>query len=93
MRGRSVKLSIQRRMVIDFLHFARAAPTVPVQKFMSIADVVAARAACRVRPKWTAIFVKALALVADEMCYLKDANGWKIAGIVSGSGGGGGDQQ
>jgi hypothetical protein len=73
MRGRSVKLSIQRRMVIDFLHFARAAPTVPVQKFMSIGDVVAARAACRVRPKWTAIFVKALALVADEMPELRRA--------------------
>jgi hypothetical protein len=74
MRGRSVKLSIQRRMVIDFLHFARAAPTVPVQKFMSIGDVVAARAACRApRPKWTAIFVKALALAADEMPELRRA--------------------
>jgi hypothetical protein len=73
MRGRSVKLSIQRRMVIDFLHFARAVPTVPVQKFMSIADVVAARAACRERPKWTAIFVKALALVADEVPELRRA--------------------
>jgi hypothetical protein len=34
-----------------------------------------------------------IALVADEMCYLKDASGWKIAGIVSGGVGGGGDQQ
>jgi hypothetical protein len=33
-----------------------------------------------------------IALVGDEMCYLKDASGWKIAGIVSG-GGGGSDQQ
>jgi hypothetical protein len=73
MRGRSVKLSIQRRMVIDFLHFARAVPTVPVQKFMSIADVVAARAACRDRPKWTAIFAKALALAADEVPELRRA--------------------
>jgi hypothetical protein len=30
MRGRRIKLSIQLRMVIDLLYFARAAPTVPV---------------------------------------------------------------
>jgi hypothetical protein len=64
MRGRRIKLSIQRRMVIDFLYFARAVPTVPVQKQMSIADLVAARAACRDRPRWTAIFDKAVALGA-----------------------------
>ena len=42
MRGRRIKLSIQRRMVIDFLYFARAVPTVPVQKQMLIADLIAA---------------------------------------------------
>jgi hypothetical protein len=73
MRGRSVKLSIQRRMVIDFLYFARAVPTVPVQKNISIGDLVAARAACRNRPRWTAIFVKAFALVAEEVPELRRA--------------------
>jgi hypothetical protein len=73
MRGRGIKLSIQRRMVIDFLHFARAVPTVPVQKFIAIADLAAARAACRDRPKWTAIFVKAFALVAEEVPELRRA--------------------
>jgi len=73
MRGRRIKLSIQRRMVIDFLYFARAVPTVPVQKQMSIADLVAARAACRDRPRWTAIFVKAFALAADEVPELRRA--------------------
>ncbi len=73
MRGRSIRLSIQRRMVIDFLHFARAVPTVPVQKHLFIADLVAARAACRDRPRWTAMFVKAFALVADEVPELRRA--------------------
>ena len=73
MRGRSIRLSIQRRMVIDFLYFARAVPTVPVQKHLLIADLVAARAACRDRPRWTAMFVKALALVADEVPELRRA--------------------
>jgi hypothetical protein len=73
MRGRSIRLSIQRRMVIDFLYFARAVPTVPVQKHLSIADLVAARAVCRDRPRWTAMFVKAFALAADEIPELRRA--------------------
>lgn len=73
MRGRRIKLSIQRRMVIDFLYFARAVPTVPVQKHMSVAELIAARAACRDRPRWTAIFVKAFALVAEEVPELRRA--------------------
>jgi hypothetical protein len=73
MRGRSIKLSIQRRMVIDFLYFACAAPTVPVQKYMSVGELVAARAACHDRPRWTAIFVKAFALVAEEVPELRRA--------------------
>lgn len=60
-------------MVIEFLHFARALPTVPVQRRMNLATVVAARAACRERPRWTAIFVKALALVSDEFAVLRRA--------------------
>jgi hypothetical protein len=71
MRGRAIGLSVQRRMVIDFLHFARSVPTVPVQKRMSIAALAAARAACRDRPRWTAIFTKAFALVAEEVPELR----------------------
>ena len=71
MRGRAIGLSVPRRMVIDFLHFARSVPTVPVQKRMSIAALVAARAACRDRPRWTAIFTKAFALVAEEVPELR----------------------
>ena len=73
MRGRRIKLSIQRRMVIDLLYFARAVPTVPVQKHMSVGALVAARAACQDRPRWTAIFVKAFALVAEEVPELRRA--------------------
>jgi hypothetical protein len=73
MRGRRIRLSIQRRMVIDFLYFARAVPTVPVQKHLSVADLVAARAACRDRPRWTAMFVKAFALTAEEVPELRRA--------------------
>lgn len=73
MRGRAIRLSVQRRMVIDFLYFARGIPTVPVQKRMSLAALVAARAACCERPRWTALFTKAYALVAQEVPELRRA--------------------
>ena len=73
MRGRAIRLSVPRRMVIDLLYFAAAVPTIPVQRRMSIRPVAAARAACRERPRWTAIFAKAYALVAREFPDLRRA--------------------
>jgi hypothetical protein len=72
-RGRAIRLSVQRRMVIDLLYFARGIPTVPVQKRMSLGPLVAARAACGERPRWTAIFTKAYALLAQEVPELRRA--------------------
>jgi hypothetical protein len=66
MRGRAIPLSVPRRMVIDLLYFAKGIPSLPVQRRMSIGPVVAARAACRERPRWTAIFAKAYALMTNE---------------------------
>lgn len=60
-------------MVIDFLHFAAAVPTVPVQRRMSLRVVAEARAACRNRPRWTVIFAKSYALVAREFPELRRA--------------------
>jgi hypothetical protein len=61
-----IPLSVPRRMVIDLLYFARGIPTVPVQKRMALGPLMAARAACKERPRWTAIFTKAYALMARE---------------------------
>jgi hypothetical protein len=66
MRGRMIPLSVPRRMVIDLLYFARAIPTVPVQKRMALGPLMAARAACKERPRWTAMFTKGYALMARE---------------------------
>jgi len=59
--------------VIDLLHFAASIPSVPVQRQMSLQPVVRARAACDDRPRWTAIFAKAYALVAKEFPELRRA--------------------
>lgn len=73
MRGRAIRLSRPRRLVIDLLHFARGLPTVPVQRRMSLEAVVAARNACLERPPWAAIFAKAYALVGREFPVLRRA--------------------
>src|SRR6476659_6173647 len=73
MRGGMIPLSVPRRMVVDLLHFGAAIPSVPVQRRMSLAPIVRARAACRDRPRWTAIFAKAYALTAREFPELRRA--------------------
>lgn len=58
-------------MVIDLLHFARKLPSIPVQRRIDLHALVEARAACRPRPKWSAIFLKAYALVLDDFPELR----------------------
>lgn len=71
MRGKAIKLSPAKRLVLDVLRFSRGIPTVPVQKRMNIAPLVAARIASGSSPRWTAIFVKAYALLAREFPELR----------------------
>jgi len=46
------------------MHFAQQVPSVPVQRRMNVAAVVAARQAVPERPSWCGIFTKAFATVA-----------------------------
>src|SRR5262245_6292962 len=71
--GRSIKLSLPRRFVGDILHFAKKIPSVPMQRRMQLADVIAARAAAPQRVSWCAIFMKAYAIVAAERPELRRA--------------------
>ena len=66
MRGRAIPLSLPRRLICDLMHFACGVPTVPVQRRMNLAPVLAARKGCADRPPWTGIFAKAFAIVANE---------------------------
>jgi hypothetical protein len=74
-KGRWINLSPQRRFVGDLLHFAARVPSVPSQRRMQLADVIAARARASRRVSWCAIFIKAYAIVAAarpelRRCYL-----------------------
>jgi hypothetical protein len=60
-------------MVGDLLHFAVKVPSIPVQRCISVARASKARAACGNRPRWTAIFVKGYAVVANEFPEIRRA--------------------
>jgi hypothetical protein len=73
MRGRSIPLSLPRRLVSDLLAFASKIPILPVQRQMHLGSLKAARAACPVRPAWVALFIKGFALTAQEFPELRRA--------------------
>jgi hypothetical protein len=57
--GFYLPLSRPRRLMGDFLHFAQRVPSVPVERRMKLAPLVAAREAATPRPSWCSIFTKA----------------------------------
>lgn len=61
--GHNLPLSLPRRLICDYLHFARKVPSIPVERSMRLADVAAARTAAAARPSWSALFIKAYAFV------------------------------
>jgi hypothetical protein len=71
--GRHIPLSLPRRFIGDLMHFARQVPSVPVQRRMNLAPVVAARRAARPRPSWCAILTKAYGLVSALVPELRRA--------------------
>jgi hypothetical protein len=71
--GRSVPLSLPRKLVIDLIHFGHKVPTVPVQRVMQLGALDPIRRQIDPRPSWCALFTKAYAQVAREMPELRRA--------------------
>jgi hypothetical protein len=71
MRGRTISLSLERRLVADLMRFAMDVPTCTEAQSMNLAAVAAARAQYATRPRWITIFIKAYALVAREIPELR----------------------
>lgn len=65
-RGRTLPLSLPRRLIIDLMHFAQQVPTVPVQRTINVAALREARQALSVPPSWCVMFTKAHAIVASR---------------------------
>ncbi len=71
MKGKAIRLSPGRQLICDLMHASASVPTVPVQRRMHLAEVIAARAAHPQRPSWASIFAKAYAKVAAAMPELR----------------------
>jgi hypothetical protein len=73
MRGRSIPVSIPRRIVADYMRLAATIPSVPAERMMNVSTVAAARNGCSPRPPWVALFAKAFDLTAQEFPELRRA--------------------
>ena len=74
--SRTLSLSVPRRIICDLLAFAKAIPTVPVQRQMNVSSVAAARSRLGPAvdtPSWCAIFTKAYAITALRFPELRRA--------------------
>ncbi len=71
MRGRSIKLSLSRRFVVDLLNFSVRIPTVPVERSIDISALRSKLKEIEDNPPWSAIFLKGFGLVAREMPELR----------------------
>jgi pyruvate/2-oxoglutarate dehydrogenase complex dihydrolipoamide acyltransferase (E2) component len=71
--GRTLSLSLPRRLVCDLVHFAHQIPTVPVQRVINVAALERQRAQLVSRPGWCTIFTKALALASAEFPEMRRA--------------------
>ena len=70
-RGKSIAISPFRGLVIDLMHFSQKVPTVTIDRRMQLGPLLAARLNCDPRPTWTAMFVKAYAIVAARQPMLR----------------------
>jgi hypothetical protein len=71
--GKTIPLSLPRRLVCDLLHFAQRVPTVPVQRLMNLGPLYHARSRAMPRISWCALFLKGYALMAEEIPHFRRA--------------------
>lgn len=64
-------VSYFRRLVIDLMHFSAKVPSVTIERPMKLAPLIAARSASFPKPTWSALFIKAFALVAKQIPELR----------------------
>lgn len=65
--GKTIPLSLPRRLICDLLHFAQRVPTVPVQRLMNLRSLCDARNRAMPRISWCALFLKGYGRMALEV--------------------------
>jgi hypothetical protein len=65
-RGRALRISKARRLVVDLMHFSRRVPVGGRAEAHAADAHRSAMAACPNRPTWVTVFTKAYAIVCAE---------------------------
>jgi len=69
--GRNLPVSPFRQLVVDLMHFCQKVPGATVERSMCLGPLLAARQHCVPRPHWSAIFLKAMSIVAARQPELR----------------------
>lgn len=72
-RGRWIRLTPARKMVVEILHHARKVPSLTDARHCNILPVLQARQGLPDAPSWTAIFMRAYALTGQKFPELRRA--------------------
>jgi hypothetical protein len=70
-RGKTLPLSLGRRLVGDLLHHAKQVPSLPLARDCWIGPLFQARTSVSSPPSWTALFMKAYGIVAARIPELR----------------------
>src|SRR5579862_3462 len=62
--GKNLPISRFRKLVVDLMRQCQKVPGATVERTMDLTRLVAARERCKPRPTWSAIFLKAMSIVA-----------------------------
>lgn len=71
LKGIRLPLSPARRLLMEMLHHARKVPSIPVARQMNVAALAQARARSAAPLSWTALFLRAYALVGQRFPELR----------------------
>lgn len=71
--GKTIPLSLPRRLIGDLLYFAQRVPTVPVQRLMNLRPLYDARLRANPRVSWCALFLKGYGQMAREIPHFRRA--------------------
>lgn len=66
-----LRIPPRRRLVLDFLHFAREVPLFPLERKFRLDDLVELREHARPKISWVALFMKAYGLLAADWPQLR----------------------
>src|SRR5262249_22308735 len=66
LRGRKVRLTSGRKVVMEILHHAHRVPSLPLAMTLDVSELMQARKATTPSVSWTAIFMRAYGLVSQR---------------------------